>query len=283
MTDSSKKQLKEKEALLMEKLKSILLREEREKVDKLETIVENKKDLSERVDPIIEEHIRKLQTEFPDHYKAVVNRMMEQKIQESSEEIVNAIYPVLGQMIKKYISYQFQMLKDSIDQQINTTFSGKGMIGRIKASLFGVKPSEVILSNIDKPLISEVFVIQRNSGLLIASASVHKTIDQDVVAGMLTAIKSFVEDAFDSGQQSLGSIEYDTHKIIIQNFPNYYIAVAMQGSISAKHKDELADRLLSFAEEEITSRLALPPEQSFSQISKQLEVVFIGEEAEIIN
>ncbi len=281
MTEQNNKTQSDEE-LLMEKLRSILLKEERQKVQRLETIVETKKNLSEKVDPIIEEHIQRLKTEFPDHYKQVVDRIVEQKIKDSSEEILNTIYPVFGQMIKKYIALQFQLLRESIDQQIKNTFSTKGVIGNIKARLFGIKTSDVIISNINKPIISEVFVIERDSGLLKGSASAVSTIDQDVVAGMLTAIKAFVEDAFDGGQQNLGMIEYDTHRIFLQNFPNYYIAVAMSGSISTTEKSNLTDRLLAFADKEINNTLFASSEESFKHISEQLEIYFIGKEIQLL-
>ena len=282
MTEQNNK-TREDEELLMEKLRAILLKEERQKVQKLETIVETKKDLSERVDPIIVEHIQKLKTEFPEQYRLIVDQMVEQKIKDSSEEILNTIYPVFGQMIKKYIALQFQLLRESIDQQIKTTFSAQGIWGSIKARLFGVKTSDIILSEFDKPVISEIFVIQRDSGLLIGSASVERTVDQDVVAGMLTAIKAFVEDAFDGGQQNLGMIEYDTHKIFIQNFPAYYIAIAMSGTLSSIEKDQLSSRLFEFAEKEITNKLILPSENAYKYISEQLKVYFIGKETQLLD
>ena len=282
MTDHSNN-ARNDEQLLMEKLRSILLRDEREKVEQLESIVEHKEHLSVRVDPIVEEHIQKLKEEFPDHYRAIVDRMMEQKIKDSSDEILNTIYPVLGQMIKKYIAHQFQLLRESIDQQIQNTFSTQGVLGRVKARLFGLKDSDLILSEFDKPSINEIFVIQRDSGLLIAGASIKKMVDRDLVAGMLTAIKAFVEDAFDGGEQNLGMIEYDTHKIYLQNFPTYYFAVAMSGSVTSREKEELSNKILEFAEKEISNKILLNSENTYQLISEQLKTYFIAEEAQLLD
>ena len=80
----------------MQQLQEVLLGKERAKLDRLETIVETKEDLSERVSPIIEEHLEQLRQQFPEHYRRVVDRMMEEKIKSSSEDILNTIYPVLG-------------------------------------------------------------------------------------------------------------------------------------------------------------------------------------------
>ena len=126
-----------------------------------------------------------------------------EKLRESRDELLDVLYPVLGKMIKKYISQQFQEIKDTIDKQLRNTFSSKNVVGRFKSMVFGVQKSDLMLSQIDKPRVEEIFVIQHNSGILLGSASMNKTIDQDVIAGMFTAIKAFVEDAFQREREEL--------------------------------------------------------------------------------
>lgn len=268
---------------MMKKLKEILLKDDRAKINKIEHIVETKADLSQRVSPIVEEHIEQLKQNFPDQYLQVVDHLMEEKIKSSSEDILNTIYPVLGKMIKKYIAHQFQLLRESIDNQVKKAMKSLNFVDRLRAVFFGIKNSDVILANADQPQIIEIFAIQRDSGILLGSASVQQTIDQDLVAGMLTAIKAFVEDAFMGGEQNLGMIEYDVHKIYIQNFPAFYIAVAMSGSISAESKDRLNSTLLDFAEKEITKKVIIPTEASNQYLSERLEQYFIGNETQFLH
>ncbi len=280
MTDRSNTPWSEEEQ--MQKLQEILLGKERAQLNRLENIVETKEDLSERVNPIIEEHLELLRQQFPDHYRQVVDRMMEEKIKSSSEDILNTIYPVLGKMIKKYIAHQFQLLREAIDQQIQRTIQRLNFWQRLKVMFWGVKEGDLILAEIDKVQILEIFVIQRDSGILLGSASSQKTVDPDVVAGMLTAIKAFVEDAFMQGAEDLGMIEYDQHKIYLQNFPAFFIALALSGSISENEKGRLNDNLLDFAESEITNKLIVPSEDGFAYISQQLENRFIGQETQLL-
>jgi len=60
-----------------------------------------------------------------------------------------------------------------------------------------------------------------------------------MLAGMLTAIKSFVEDAFMSEEQNLETINYELYTLHIQNFYNYYITAVISGPYNAtiKQKD----------------------------------------------
>ena len=267
-----------REELMLEKLRDILLREDRASLEDLRDILDNKEKLSERVTPIMEERLEFFKETFPKEFKTIVDRLIEQKLKESQEEILNIIYPVLGKMIKKFINHQFQVLKDSIDAQVKNTFSSQGVFRRIKSSIFGVRDSEIMLSNIKTYEVEEVYVVQRDSGLLMGNASQGKTIDQDVIAGMLTAIKSFVEDAFQREQENLENIEYGNYKIVIQNFHTYYIAVALSGTLSSAEKEALDEKLLDFAEQELADHQSLK-EENFTFISEKLQNYFFSDKA----
>ena len=91
-----------------------------------------------------------------------------------------------------------------------------------------------------------------------------KNIEEDVVAGMLTAIKSFAEDAFKKETQDLQYIEYESYHIHIQNFSSYYIAVIISGTFNVIFKNELEDRLLDFAQN-IINKTDLKNKKSFAK------------------
>ncbi|MFK8104979.1 MAG: hypothetical protein AB8G15_20845 [Saprospiraceae bacterium] len=265
------------EEVLMQKLKDILLREDRAELERLRQILEHPDQLSAKVTPIIEEHIEFLKQNFPAEFHQVVDDIFEKKLAASQEAILNVIYPTMGKMISKYIAHQFQELKEKIDHQVTNTFSIQAIKDRFKASFSGVKKSDIILSNMDNLVIDEIYLIQRHSGLLLASASREKKMNQDVIAGMLTAIKAFVEDAFEKEAQELDLIQYDSYKIFIQNFHGYYIAVALSGAMSASDKRKLSNSLLDFAEGQLKGyKLATVNKAEYDSISQKLTTNFIG-------
>jgi len=249
---------KNSDALSLMKIKDILLKEEREKVAH------------------IENELNLLKQNFPAEYQLVVNQLIDEKIKNSQDDIVNAIFPSVGKMIKKYINLQIESLRDSIDEKLKKTFTFTSFIRNIKSSISGVKPSDEIISSLNNYQIEEVYLIQKNSGLLIGSASREKTMDQEVIAGMLTAIKAFVEDAFQKTEEDLESIQYGTYKIILQSFHSYYVAVAVSGTISASQKDELGTRLLNFAEAHLKRLSAQPEAAEIQKISKELKETFLS-------
>lgn len=241
----------------LEQIRQILLQPDRRRVEALQAILEQKVLLKEKVDPIIQEEIEFIQLNFPDVFGRQVDKAIEKKITESPELLLSILSPVLGKLIRKGIAQQFQLLRESIDKQIREFFTRQGFFGRIKARLFGINESDLIISQSSgfQYEVKEVYVIQKYSGLLLGSYSSEHTIDQDMIGGMLTAIKSFVEDAIrdedDDTDEDLEMIQYGNYKLIIQNFYNYYMASVVAGSLTGSDREELAEKMANFAQAHI--------------------------------
>ena len=240
MTDSEK----------LIKLKELLLNEDREfaqsileKLDSLEDTVNTHEKLSEKVNPIIDKKIDTFVEEIPTKLGPVIA----DALTKSQDKVVEALFPIIGRMIKKYIQQEIKALSDSINSQVQNTFSIKTWQRKAKALFSGVSEQEIILSEMNKANVEQIFVIEKGSGLIISSVSKKESIDEDMIAGMLTAIKSFVEDAFKKDQQSLELIQYELFEIYIQNFTAYYFAVVISGSFDIAFKNKLENKLFDIA------------------------------------
>lgn len=250
MNSSSSSPSPEEEAQLLEQLRQALLSEDRKAVAAIRAMLEDEQQLSEKVSPIIRQHLAFLKENFEGEYGVIIEEIVTRKLADSQEEIVNMIFPKLNTIIKKFITAQFQMLKEGIDTQIKTVqnrFSPKNLFNRF----FGPSDSDMVLSQLDNPEVHEIYLVQRESGLLLGSYAKEKNTDQDVIAGMLTAIKSFAEDAFNRGKEDLEMIQYENYKIFLQNLPSYYFAVALTGSISTSEKENLSNKLITFAQDNV--------------------------------
>ncbi len=263
------------EDLMLSMIREILLKEDREDIADIKAHFDDNEKLAERINPIIEIHVESMKRKFPREYQKQVERIVERKIKASQDELLDVVYPVMGKMVRKYVNHQFLSLKEGLDDRLGQLFSFKGWYNRIKAMVMGVDESEILLRDLDHTSIEEVFIIQRDSGLLMGHFSRNETIDRDVIAGMLTAIKSFVEDAFSKERQELELIDYGTYKIFIQSFHLYYISVILDGSISSAEKDALSAKLLDFAEKEMPNTLANDVSPSdYETLSMQLSKYF---------
>jgi hemerythrin len=259
-------------------LKEILLTEDRvfaqtitKKIEKLNSVINTKDKLSEKVDPIIKDQLDDFVKEIPKTLGPTITKTLKEEIKNSQDAVVEALYPIMGKMIKKYIQNEIRMLSERINKQVQSSFSFKSWKRKFKSKISGVREEDIILSDLVNPEIEQIFIIEKDSGILTGSYSKKETIDKDLISGMLTAIKSFVEDAFNAGNQDLESIEYELYNILIQNFHFYYIAVVISGAYTQTYKNKLENKLLDFSEHIVKDHVHQ------QDLSKELETYFKNE------
>jgi len=238
-----------------DKLREILLEKDWEERDQLAQKLEDLDDqinsrnrLEEKIQPILADERVNLKNKFPELFGPQITESISKQIRESQDEVVEVLYPIIGRMIKKYITNEMEKLSERIDHQMELAFSWEGWKIRIKAWISGTPQKDMIISKLIEPKIEEIYVIERNSGMLLGSFSKSAALDRDMVAGMLTAIKAFVEDAFTGETQELSNIDYDNFKITIKNFKSFFVAVVTSGGMNAQFRDKLDDTLLDFAQ-----------------------------------
>ncbi len=258
-------------------LKELLLTEEKEytdsiaeKVEQLSKIVHEKQELSHKVDPIIDDKLEQFVQEIPQTLGPTITEALKEEIKNSQDAVVEALFPIIGKMIKKYIAHEMKLLSENISRQTKKAFSFKNWFRKTKAKAQGVSEGDLALTDYAKPRLIQMFVIEKNSGILITDYSPLSdgTVDKEMVAGMLTAIKSFVEDAFQGGDQNLELIEYELYTIHIQNFYSYYIAAVISGAYNMMFKEVLEDQIIDFAQQHI-SRKDLEDSTLFTQKLKK--------------
>ncbi|GAK99020.1 hypothetical protein [Nonlabens ulvanivorans] len=237
-------------------LKTILLTDDREyaesithKINVLEEILRERHRLSEKVSPIIKEQLDDFTKNIPQNLGPAITESLKIQIENSKDEVVEALYPILGKMIKKYISQEIKVLSEQVNKTAKDTFSMQGIKRKMKSIFTGVSENEIIISDLGNAKVEQVFIIEKGSGILIGSFHLKETVDEDMISGMLTAIKGFVEDAFKQSNHDLQSIEYDLYEIHLHNFHKYYIATAVSGTFTETLENELENFNLEVSQE----------------------------------
>ncbi len=190
------------------------------------------------------------------------------------DKLIDTLYPIIGKAIKKFIRAEIQILTEKIDAQFQKAFSWKGWVRRVKGWFGGVKESQLMLKDLANPQLEEMFIIENESGLLKGSYSKNNTLDKDLIAGMLTAIKAFVEDAFKRGGESLESIEYESYNILLYEVKSFYIAVVCSGILTAEFKSKIQDGVLDFIENYLAMETEEDAQAETLNISHQLKEYF---------
>lgn len=237
-------------------LKDLLLTDDRAyaesihtKIKELENLIHKQKELSQKVNPIIDEKLEEFTELIPETLGPTITEALAEQIKNSKDQVVEALYPIMGKMIKKYISQEISLLTERINKQLEDSFSANSWKRKFRSWFGGVKEEELLLSELrSTSKVEQVLVIEKNSGMLIGQYATTETIDKDMISGMLTAIKSFVEDAFNERSQNLELIEYELYHIHIQSFVSFYVAVAISGEYNLIFKNKLQDIIFNFTD-----------------------------------
>ena len=236
-----------------EQLRELLLEDEQKEQKQLaQQVIELRDDintrqrLQQKIDPIIDDKLNYLREHFPELFGSVLTQTIKKQIRESRSEVIDALYPIMGTLVKKYIVAELTAMSEKIDQQLDQAFSWDMWKRRFRAWVTGESLGKEIIVQSMRPVVEEVFVIEQHSSILLGSYSRQNIMDRDMIAGMLTAIRGFVKDAFTKEQQNLEMVEYETYKILIRNFQNFYVAITVSGVVTAAFKQQLDDRILDF-------------------------------------
>ena len=159
------------------------------------------------------------------------------------DAMVDALYPVIGNTISKYMA---EVVKD-INKQVENSLSPTGIKRKVRAKVQGVSEAELIFQEAMQYAVLAVFLIHKDSGLVIRDVQPESSfqLEADMIAGMLTAIRVFVNDsvAIPGEVSELHEIEYDASKIIIEVAGYCYLAVVVKGEPSKALINKIRDTL----------------------------------------
>jgi outer membrane protein OmpA-like peptidoglycan-associated protein len=148
------------------------------------------------------------------------------------DAMVDALYPVIGNTIAKYMA---EVVQD-INEKVENTLSVQGVVRKIRAKLKGISEAELIVQESLGFAIRAVFLIHKASGLVIYEVQPDSKfkLEADMVAGMLTAIRSFVKDCVSEPGviSELHEIDYDDSKIILEVAGYCYLTAVIKGKPS---------------------------------------------------
>jgi outer membrane protein OmpA-like peptidoglycan-associated protein len=168
---------------------------------------------------------------------------IKQQIVLERDAMVDALYPVIGNTISKYM---LEVVK-SINAQVESSLSPAGIWRRIRARFQGVSEAELILRESLGFKIRAILLIHKSSGLVIREIlpSSEFQVETSMLAGMLTAIRNFVNDCIGqpSEDSELHQIEYDASQIILEVAGYCYLAVVVKGAPSKLFLEKIRETL----------------------------------------
>jgi hypothetical protein len=242
----------------LDRLKELLVGEELDALDAIETRVaeldRTQHDLPARLPGAIEDAQRGGgSARMASALAQPVTQALGAAVRENRQIIVDVLFPVIGPAIRKAIAEALRTLVADLNGAIESSFSVRGMRWRVEAWQSGVPYAQIVLKHTLNYRIDHVFLIERDSGLVLdrQSAPGLPDLDADAIAGMLTAIGEFVHDSVGrGGGNTLDAARVGEHVLWVIAGPRANLACFIQGVPPAGLHALLEQRL-----EEIHSHL----------------------------
>ncbi len=203
--------------------------------------------LSPIVNKLIDKNFENSGDKIATQMAPLIGGAIREQIKSQKDDIVDALYPVMGNMISKFVTKSFEEILEKINNQIQNGLSITTLKRKIKAKMKGVSETELLLQESSEAKIKAVLLIHKESGALLCKVEDDNAAlsDADMLASMMTAIRSFVNDWVESNNQfqELGEIEYGGNKIIIEASGYSYLAVIIEGAAYTKTYEKIRTTL----------------------------------------
>ncbi|MEG4851202.1 OmpA family protein [Microcoleus sp. B5-D4] len=218
-------------------------------------IVNSPADIANAIAPeiglAIKEQIRLDQESIAQALAPEMGKAITAQIRLERDSMVDALYPVIGSTISRYMAEAIK----TINEKVSNALSVEGVQRKIRSKVQGVSEAELILKESIPFTVQAAFLIHKASGLVISEVQNSESyqLESEMVAGMLTAIRSFVNECIvQPGEISeLNQIEYGDSKIMLEVAGYCYMAVVIKGeppqSFINKLRQTVSNLILNYA------------------------------------
>jgi len=198
-------------------------------------LLERLQNKDDRTIKILSDHLAQIITETYKHDSArlsqslqhVIGPAISKEIASNKNAMIDTLYPIMGGMISKYVTQAIKEMMEKINNKIEDGLSFDKYRRKIKSKITGVSETELLLEESNNALISSLFVLEKESGMLIAEAHFEdKEIDDPhMVASMASAIKDFINDWMQSKkkQSEIQILSYGNATLYIESAGSVYI------------------------------------------------------------
>jgi OOP family OmpA-OmpF porin len=176
-----------------------------------------------------------------------IERSLQTSVRQNPQAIVDAIFPVMGPAIRRAVADTFLRAIQGLNEALEQSLTLKGLGWRIESWRTGRPYAEVVMLHTLAFRVEQVFLIHRETGLLLQHLQAEAVAgqDPDMVSGMLTAIQDFVKDSFaaggstaseaaatntTAGVERLNSMRVGTMTVWIEHAPRAILAAAIRGT-----------------------------------------------------
>ncbi|MCI0487346.1 MAG: OmpA family protein [Blastocatellia bacterium] len=233
----------------LDELRTLLLAPEQVQIGKLQERLDNPRIHAQDVGRVLPDAVSLRAARDNKLTRALtptVEEVIRESVRKKPQTLVDAIFPVMGPAIRKAISHAFSEMVQSLNQALEYSLTLKGLKWRLEALRTGKSFAEVVLSHTLLYRVEQVFLIHKETGLLLdhVTADAVEAEDADLVSSMLTAIQDFVHDSFKTKKTgSLEAMQVGELTVWTERGPAAVLAAVIRGNAPVELRRVLQDTL----------------------------------------
>jgi OOP family OmpA-OmpF porin len=216
-------------------LRSLLVGPEQRQLRALQTRLEDPAAQARDVSRVLATAVE-LRTRDPHLQRALaptIEEAITTSVRRNPRPLADALFPIIGPAIRKAISATLNGMLESLNTTLEHSLSWRSLRWRLDARRTGRPFAEIVLLNTLVYRVEQVFLIHRPSGLMLQHLTAAGTTaqDADMVSGMLTAIRDFVQDSFKvDDDEGLQTLKVGDLSVWIEQGPHALLAVVVRGT-----------------------------------------------------
>ena len=168
-------------------------------------------------------------------------------INKDPKPFIDAVAPAMGAAIRRAIAEALSAMMASLNRTLDNSISPRSLKWRWESFRTGRPFAEVVFLNTVAYRVEQVFLIHRETGLLLLHAQnigQDAIEDADMVSGMLTAIQDFVRDSFGvSTNETLDTMKVGDLTVWVEQGPQALLAGVVRGAAPSELRLILQDAL----------------------------------------
>ena len=234
----------------LERIKKILVGDLQESLDSVDARFEPDA-FSKRVSDVVAEALAARvarDDKISDVLAPTIDQAISSSIDQDPKKLAESLYPIMGPAIRKSISETLQQMLENFNQILEESLSPKSLRWRFDAWRTGQSYSEFVMLNNLEYRIEQIFLIHRETSLLIQHqvADLADAKDPDMVSGMFSAIQDFIEDSFSTdATNELNTLRLGDLTVVIQRGPSAVLAAVVRGRVPENLRSDMVELLES--------------------------------------
>ncbi|MFM1815561.1 MAG: hypothetical protein RLZ98_2256, partial [Pseudomonadota bacterium] len=164
----------------------------------------------------------------------------------SQDELVEAIYPITGRMVKSYVATAMADLAN----EINRKLENNSFMLRLRSIMTGRPVAELAISDSQRLNVEEILLIRRGSGELLERWPDTRALsNRDAhLSGILSAINDFAGHAFQEEGGTIRNFAVDDFSMFLRASPSYLLAAKCSGTSAGGIQYIIDDEFLGLLE-----------------------------------